>query len=101
MKLKFVNPKKLKVLMAVFFGVGLWGIVFGLWLGNFATTSSQSLNYFMIVILGVINLLLGGLGDVEYVRCRSATVIGLSILLGILPLTNVLWDYTADRFGHE
>jgi|TARA_B110000263_G_scaffold138414_1_gene120068 hypothetical protein len=61
MKLKFVNPKKLKVLMAVFFGVGLWGIVFGLWLGNFATTSSQSLNYFMIVILGVINLLLGGL----------------------------------------
>jgi hypothetical protein len=61
MKLKFVNPKKLKVLMAVFFGVGLWGIVFGLWLGNFATTSSQSLNYFMVVILGVINLLLGGL----------------------------------------
>ena len=61
MKLKYVNPKKLKVLMAVFFGVGLWGIVFGLWLGNFATTSSQSLNYFMIVILGVINLLLGGL----------------------------------------
>ena len=61
MKIKFVNPKKLKVLMAVFFGVGLWGIVFGLWLGNFATTSSQSLNYFMIVILGVINLLLGGL----------------------------------------
>ena len=61
MKIKFVNPKKLKVLMAVFFGVGLWGIVFGLWLGNFATTSSQSLNYFMVVILGVINLLLGGL----------------------------------------
>ena len=61
MKLKYVNPKKLKVLMAVFFGVGLWGIVFGLWLGNFATTSSQSLNYFMVVILGVINLLLGGL----------------------------------------
>ena len=61
MKIKFVNPKKLKVLMAVFFGVGLWGIVFGLWLGNFATSKEQSLNYFMVVILGVINLLLGGL----------------------------------------
>ena len=55
MKLKFVNPKKLKVLMAVFFGVGLWGIVFGLWMGTF----KASMNYFMIVVLGVVNLVLG------------------------------------------
>ena len=61
MKLKNVQPKKLKVLMAIFFGVGLWGIVFGLWLGQFSTSPEASMNYFMIVILGTINLLLGGL----------------------------------------
>ena len=61
MKLKFVDPKKLKILISIFFGVGLWGIVFGLWLGQFPSSEEASLNYFMIVILGTINLLLGGL----------------------------------------
>ena len=55
MKLKYVQPKKLKVLMAIFYGVGLWGIVFGLWMGTF----KASMNYFMIVVLGVVNLCLG------------------------------------------
>ena len=57
MKLKYIEPKKLKILVAVCFGIGLWGIVFGLWLGSF----QASMNYFMITVLGVINLLLGGL----------------------------------------
>ena len=57
MKLKYIAPKKLKILMAVCFGIGLWGIVFGLWLGQF----QASMNYFMITVLGAINLLLGGL----------------------------------------
>ena len=57
MKLKYIAPKKLKILMAVCFGIGLWGIVFGLWLGQF----QASLNYFMITVLGVINLGLGAL----------------------------------------
>ena len=35
----------------------LWGMVFGLWLGQF----QASMNYFMITVLGVINLFLGGL----------------------------------------
>ena len=55
MKLKFVNPKKLKILTLVFFMVGIWGIVFGLWMGTF----KASMNYFMIVVLGVVNLCLG------------------------------------------
>ena len=57
MKLKYIAPKKLKILMAVCFGIGLWGIVFGLWLGQF----QASLNYFMITVLGVINVGLGAL----------------------------------------
>ena len=61
MKLKFVDPKKLKILISIFFGVGLWGIVFGLWPGQFPSSKESSLNYFMIVVLGVINLLLGAL----------------------------------------
>ncbi len=55
LKLRFVNPKKLKVLTLVFFMVGIWGIVFGLWMGTF----KASMNYFMIVVLGVVNLILG------------------------------------------
>ena len=55
LKLKFVNPKKLKILTMVFFMVGIWGIVFGLWMGTF----KASMNYFMIVVLGVVNLCLG------------------------------------------
>ena len=57
MKLKYIAPKKLKILMAVCFGIGLWGIVFGLWLGQF----QASLNYFMITVLGVNNEGLGAL----------------------------------------
>jgi|TARA_B100001013_G_C24265845_1_gene306821 hypothetical protein len=57
MKIKYIQPKKLKILVAVCLGIGLWGIVFGLWLGQF----QASMNYFMITVLGVINLLLGGL----------------------------------------
>tara|TARA_B100000686_G_scaffold178314_1_gene185204 strand:+ start:585 stop:773 length:189 start_codon:yes stop_codon:yes gene_type:complete len=35
--------------------VGIWGIAFGLWMG----TMKASMNYFTIVVLGVINLCLG------------------------------------------
>ena len=55
MKLKYVNPKKLKILIAVFSVVGIWGIVFGLFMGG----QKASMNYFMIVVLGVVNLFLG------------------------------------------
>ena len=55
LKLKYVNPKKLKILMAVFTMVGIWGIAFGLFMG----TQKASMNYFMIVVLGVVNLFLG------------------------------------------
>ena len=57
MKIKYIEPKKLKVLIAVCFGIGLWGIVFGLSLVQF----EASLIYFMITVLGVINLFLGAL----------------------------------------
>ncbi|MDA0755810.1 MAG: hypothetical protein O3C04_05935 [Crenarchaeota archaeon] len=55
MKLKYVQPKKLKILIAAFTMVGIWGIVFGLFMGG----QKASINYFMIVVLGVINLVLG------------------------------------------
>jgi len=41
--------------MAVFTMVGIWGIAFGLFMG----TQKASMNYFMIVVLGVVNLFLG------------------------------------------
>jgi len=55
LKLKYVNPKKLKILIAVFTIVGIWGIAFGLFMG----VQKASMNYFMIVVLGVVNLFLG------------------------------------------
>ena len=57
MKLKYVQPKKLKILILVFTGVGLWGIRFGLFRGSI--DDSGSMNNFMIVVLGVVNLFLG------------------------------------------
>ena len=35
--------------------MGIWGIVFGLFMGE----QKASMNYFMIVVLGVVNLVLG------------------------------------------
>ena len=57
MKVKYIAQKKLKIICYICFGIGLWGIVLGLYLGQF----EASQNYFMITVLGVINLLLGGL----------------------------------------
>ncbi len=53
MKLKYVQPKKLKVLIALFFGSAGMGIFVGLVIA----TGIQSL---YITFLGVVNLCLGG-----------------------------------------
>ena len=53
MNLKYIQPKKLKVLIALFFGTAAMGIFVGLVIA----TGIQSL---YITLLGVINLLLGG-----------------------------------------
>ncbi len=50
--MKYIPPRRLKVLIALFFGTGIWGIYFGL--------SNPSQTSFMITFLGVINLCLGG-----------------------------------------
>ncbi len=47
--MKYVSPKKLQVIMLMFFGTGIWGIVMGL-----------SQNFFYLTTLGVINICLGG-----------------------------------------
>jgi hypothetical protein len=47
--MKYVAPKKLKVLMGLFFGTGIIGIAMGL-----------SYSFFYLTTLGVINLCLGG-----------------------------------------
>ena len=52
--MKYVHPKKLKVLIALFFGTAGMGIFVGLVIA----TGIQSL---YITLLGVINLCLGGL----------------------------------------
>ncbi len=53
MKFKNLPAKKLKVLMALFFGAGVIGIVFG---NGYFTQPN-----FMMTVMGVINLCLGGL----------------------------------------
>ena len=53
--MKYIPPKKLKVLIVMFFAAAGFGIFSGLFL---ATSGMQGL---MITLLGVINLGLGGL----------------------------------------
>jgi len=52
--MKYIPPKKLKVLIVMFFAAAGFGIFSGLFL---ATSGMQGL---MITLLGVINLCLGG-----------------------------------------
>ena len=52
--MKYIPPKKLKVLLIMFFAAAGFGMFSGLFL---ATSGMQGL---MITLLGVINLLLGG-----------------------------------------
>ena len=47
--MKYISPKKLKVILLMFFGTGIWGIGTGLFVNNFYLTS-----------LGVVNICLGG-----------------------------------------
>lgn len=47
--MRYVKPTKLKVLMIMFFGTGIWGIAMGLWV-----------NVIYLTTLGVINICLGG-----------------------------------------
>ena len=54
MNIKYIQPKKLKVLIALFFGTAGMGIFVGLVIA----TGTQSL---YITFLGVVNLCLGGL----------------------------------------
>ncbi len=47
--MKYIAPKKLKVIMGMFFGTGVWGMAYGLW---------DHQNF--ITLFGVINFCLGG-----------------------------------------
>jgi len=53
MKLKYIKPKKLKVLVAMFFGSAAMGIFVG-------TQMATGIQILYITFLGVINLCLGG-----------------------------------------
>ena len=53
MRIKYVQPKKLKVLIALFFGTAAMGIFVGLVIATVIQTV-------YITLLGVINLCLGG-----------------------------------------
>ena len=59
MKLKYIKPKKLKVLIAMFFGTAGMGIFVGLVIA----TGMQTV---YITLLGVINLCLGGFCSVGF-----------------------------------
>jgi hypothetical protein len=54
--MKYVNPLRLKVLMMMFFGTGIGGIIIGL---NIAPALSLE-SSLIITFMGVINLSLGG-----------------------------------------
>ena len=60
--MKYVSPKKLKVIMMAFFGTGIWGIITGL-----------SFQFFFLVILGVINFILGGIVGYIYLNQKDHT----------------------------
>ncbi len=47
--MKYIPPKKLKIIMIMFFAGGIWGITFGL-----------LEHFFYITVFGTINLCLGG-----------------------------------------
>jgi len=47
--MKYISPKKLKIILLMFFGTGIWGIGMGLFT-----------NFFYLTSLGVINICLGG-----------------------------------------
>ena len=47
--MKYIAPKKLKIILLMFFGTGIWGIGMGL-----------SFGFFYLTTLGVINICLGG-----------------------------------------
>ena len=53
MRIKFVKPKKLKVLIALFFGTAGMGIFVGL-------VIAEGIQSLYITFLGVVNLCLGG-----------------------------------------
>ena len=53
MRIKFVKPKKLKVLIALFFGTAGMGIFVGLII-------AEGIQSLYITFLGVVNLCLGG-----------------------------------------
>ncbi len=54
MSMKYVKPHKLKMMMLMFFGTGIFGIVIGLGI-------SGNDPIFMMTLMGVINLCMGGL----------------------------------------
>jgi len=58
--MKYIAPKKLKVLMLMFFGVGIWGIFFGI-------TQAPQNAILIITLLGVINIGLGCLVAYLYI----------------------------------
>ncbi|GBF24803.1 hypothetical protein MnTg01_01146 [archaeon MnTg01] len=47
--MKYISPNKLKLILLMFFGTGIWGIGMGLFT-----------NFFYLTSLGVINICLGG-----------------------------------------
>jgi len=47
--MKYISPKKLKLILLMFFGTGIWGIGMGLFT-----------NFFYLTTLGVVNICLGG-----------------------------------------
>ena len=53
MKLKYIQPKKLKVLIALFFGTAGMGIFVGL-------VIAEGIQSLYVTFLGVVNLCLGG-----------------------------------------
>ena len=49
-------------MMLAFFGTGAWGIILGLYMGSLPySTLTEGTNYFMLTVLGVVNLFVGAI----------------------------------------
>lgn len=58
--MKWIPPKKLKVLMFLFFGTGAWGIIAGTFFLNYTS------QHMFVTFFGVINICIGGFIGYRY-----------------------------------
>ena len=96
-KLKYVNPTRLKFLMLMFFGTGIIGILIGLIVAPPVSSDSSLL----ITFMGVINLSLGGFFGWIFLTFFSDPEQPLKSCASCLNFTRILVKYPNIVFNLE